>query len=1238
MNHVYRIVFNHSLGVYQCVSELAKSRGKSSGKSQVASKLLLTPLAVAMLCASGSALADVTYDDGATTALPSSFAVDEVVTVSNGSKVTGSEMVFGFADAAALNINTAGSVVSNDLISLAVRPDSVSVVTLDGAGSSLNAEFLTISEEGQAELTAQNGANITINDLTVLGLEVGSVANMTLTDKNTVFNGKSILVGDEGEGTLTIKNGAAGKFQSEVGAGIASDSKGQITITGAGSSLSTDRIIVGDTGEGTLVVNDSAKLTATSDIGVGIGVGSNGTATVDGSGTTATAARIVSGGRGTGLLIISNGAKVTSTIAAGTGLVRDSDGTIDVKGTDSVLIAPEITIAQSGNGTLKIQDGAKVTIDNSSIIGDEFSGEGLIEVTGNNSALISENIIIGNNGQGSLSVAQGAKASANDIVRLGQGIGNNENRVSISDAGSTMDSKELQVGFNNNGQLDIAKGGKVTADLTVIGLQGMGRGIVNVTDADSALTTDNLSIGGSGSGTLTLDNNGRVEVAESTHLGEDISAAGSLDISSNSTFATKDLVVGNNGSATVNLNSKGVLSTESLVRATSATSNSVVNFDGGTLRLTADQDALFNGFGGFGESSINVKAGGANIDTQGFNTKVVNSAVITGAGDFAKEGTGLLAMATTAKQWTGATNINQGTLRLDGNYTMRDGEILGIGLNTLDDYGQLVVQGRANISQGQLEVNASEAVANLSGNNEWKDIVKATTRVGEFTQVSDNSPLVNFYADYSDPNAVHLKMGAPTPPVVTPEPPVVTPEPPVVTPEPPVVTPEPPVVTPEPPVVTPEPPVVTPEPPVVTPEPPVVTPEPPVVTPEPPVVTPEPPVVTPEPPVVTPEPPVVTPEPPVVTPEPPVTDTTFVESVNTQSQRNDVGIAYALDRAIQDQIVNGDNDLAKALISSTTNFNQNQLAVAANQLQPLFMGAANRIITDTNYAASEAVTEHRATTTERNVWAKLIGNTGSHDAENGVTGYEADSYGAIAGLDTPINSDLNLGLAVSYIDTDADTDGSRLDHKLTAKNWQVLGYGNYGASDATDVNFHIGAGRSSVKGERHLSILTNAVARSDYDVDTLRAGLGVDHRIGSEQRHVTPFAKVNYAQAKSDSYRETGAGVYNLNVDENRYESMRWTAGLKMSQYLTPQFAITGQLAAAIENGDQHSDITANFVGMPNDSFTTIGQEVGREIGIVGIGISYMPTLKTTLSAGYRSEWRENYDDQGASIALQTTF
>ncbi len=59
---------------------------------------------------------------------------------------------------------------------------------------------------------------------------------------------------------------------------------------------------------------------------------------------------------------------------------------------------------------------------------------------------------------------------------------------------------------------------------------------------------------------------------------------------------------------------------------------------------------------------------------------------------------------------------------------------------------------------------------------------------------------------------------------------------------------------------------------------------------------------------------------------------------------------------------------------------------------------------------------------------------------------------------------------------------------------------------------------------------------------------------------------------------------------------------------------------------------------MPDANFTTTGQEIGREIGIVGVGLSYMPTANTKLSAGYRGEWRDNYNDQGASIALQTKF
>ncbi|MGM8900036.1 ESPR domain-containing protein, partial [Psychrobacter sp. 1Y4] len=114
MNHVYRVVFNHSLGVYQCVSELAKSRDKSSGKSQVATKLLLTPLAVALLCASGSALA-VTYDNGQTTTINDDVYFVENDTVSNqGTELVVNKLILEKTEAgqpSELFINNEGTVI-----------------------------------------------------------------------------------------------------------------------------------------------------------------------------------------------------------------------------------------------------------------------------------------------------------------------------------------------------------------------------------------------------------------------------------------------------------------------------------------------------------------------------------------------------------------------------------------------------------------------------------------------------------------------------------------------------------------------------------------------------------------------------------------------------------------------------------------------------------------------------------------------------------------------------------------------------------------------------------------------------------------------------------------------------------------------------------------------------------------------------------------------------------------------
>ena len=1150
MNHVYRVVFNHSLGVYQCVSELAKSRGKSSGKSQVATKLVLAPLALAMFGLSGTVMA-VTYDNGGTTQAPSNpyLVANDVVTgigtqlvaenlyvvdnnlltikdkgatkvndetfVDKGGKIqlndtasfNAKNMILGYEGIGYLNVNSGSSIAVTGLLNLASQLGSKGNLTVSGAGSTLTVDQdITNGIEGQGNILVEQGGSLNVGNVLDIGSRLGSAnSSLTVTDENSSVVTAKTAVGNKAQGSLVIKDG--GSYTDQQQLNVAQEAKGDVEVTGAKSTLTTANNYIGIGNEGSLTITE--------------------------------------------------GAKVTSSKQTVLGVDNNGKGTVTVKGSDSKLTVNELAVGFAGEGSLTVSEGGQVS-GGTTVVGAAANGKGSVTVDGVGSKLISTKMSIGQNGNGTLNVNNGGYASAEEALRIGNGT-TAKGVVNVQGSGSQVETKGMAVGWEGNGELNILNGGRLNnIDIGIaVGDTDSGIGKINVAGSGSILSSDQVLYAGTvGKGDIQVKDGGKIDLSNELVIGgfgaQGQDAVGTVTVDNASVQAT-NIRVGNIGTGTLNINKNAHVITENITANLEAKS-STINFNGGKLQITTPQEFLFNGFDGV--DTINLDTDGGTISNNN-RVDVFSLAKINGKGGFTKEGTGLLTMAATAKQWTGATNINQGTLQLNGDYVMREGEILGISLNTLDDYGQLVVKGNADISKGQLQVNASEAVGKMTSSNEWADIVKATTLTGKFDKITDNSPLVDFEAVYDSVNTVNLKMVV-TPPVVVP--PVVVP-----------------------------------------------------------------PVVV---------PPVVVP--PVVVP--PVVDTTFAQSVLSQFNRNDLSLAYVLDRAIQDRVANGNNEFADSLISSTINFNQSQLAAAANQLQPLFMGATNRIITDTNYAVSEAVTEHRPTTLQSNLWAKIIGNNGTHEAENGITGYETEGYGAIVGLNTPINSALNLGVAVSYINTDANTDGSNLDHDLTAKNWQILGYGNYAASEATNVNFHAGVGSSDVKGERNLSILSSAVASSDYSVDTLQAGVGVGHRIGTEQRHITPFAQFNYAQAKSDSYQETGAGVYNLNVDENKYESMRWTAGLRMSQLLTPKLALTGQLAAAIENGDKHSDITASFIGMPNDKFTTVGQEVGREIGIAGIGLSYTPTSNMKISAGYRGEWRDNYDDQGASIALQTTF
>ncbi|ALF60516.1 autotransporter domain-containing protein [Psychrobacter urativorans] len=1212
MNHIYRIVFNRSLGVYQCVSEIAKTQGKSSGRSAITNRrvgfslrvLSLSILSVSALGTTTSALAAI-YNNGLTTNLGASYSVsaagdevrgvntvvkanalsisetrllvtdkgnieiantvtmdrDAALEIKDNSMLTADRLYVGTEGSNNnLNISTSGQLQANTVY-LGEYIGSKGDLTVTGSNSQLNTESLRVGNYGKGNTTIANDGSVQAKTVSLGHKNTGEGGLIVTGSNSQLTTGELLIIGRYGKGSTTIANGGSVRANT-VYLGEYIGSKGDLTVTGSNSQLETESLRIGNYGKGSTTITNGSSVQAKT-ISLGHKDTGEGDLIVTGSNSQLNADELLIIGRyGKGSATIANGGYVRANLID-VGVLAGSEGDLTVTGSNSQLNTNTSYVGRAGKGSATIADGGSVHTQDV-YLGFLAGSKGNLTVTGSNSQLSTDNLYVGTTGKGSATVAGGGSIQS-QVIYLGS-KSKGEGDLTVTGSNSQLNTNIAYVGFGDKGSATIADGGSAQASEIYLGFLAGSEGDLTVTGSNSQLNTNIAYVGFGDKGSATIADGGSAQASE-IYLGFLAGSEGDLTVTgSNSQLNTNGLQVGNQGKGkgTLNITDNGQVKTRSIGRG-SDSKLSVINFDNGTLELAANQPALFNNF--TSANTINLASGGGTIDTNEFDISVFNDARITGSGNFTKMGSGKLAMNSATKAWSGDTDINQGTLQLNGDYNMRKGEVLAIGLNTLTDYGQLKVTGSADISQGKLQVNAADAVQVLTGNPVWNNVVSANSLTGKFAAVNDNSPLVSFVADYSDANSVHLKM---------------------------------------------------------------------------------------------------------------VRDATFVDAIESETSQTALGLsrmldlsttdrlgnnenilsdsllsenisldqfklaaldlAGVLDEAIEDRVNNGNSALADALITNTLSFNKPKLAAAANELQPLLMGATNRIITDSNYATTEAIIERSLTNPNRGVWAKIIGSDSSHDEEDGIAGYDASSYGAIVGIDSPINDNLNLGVAFSYIDSDVDSNSRALDHEMKTKNWQILGYGNYAASEATQVNFHAGAGSSDVKGQRHITILTDATASSDYSVDTLQAGFGIGHRIGNELRNFTPFAQMNYARAESDGYRETGAGVYNLDVDENTYESLRWTAGVKMSQALTPKLALTGQLAAAIENGDRRSDITASFIGMPNANFTTTGQEIGREIGIVGVGLSYMPTANTKLSAGYRGEWRDNYNDQGASIALQTSF
>jgi autotransporter-associated beta strand protein/T5SS/PEP-CTERM-associated repeat protein len=684
--------------------------------------------------AAGASAYSFTVQNGATFTINGSIinnpSLEPAFTINAGSALTVGNGAFAeIGSLAGGGRVTIGPSDASSLLSIAGNSATTFSGSFSGAGS------LELDNGASLTLTgASNGGNIGTIGGDLMLCAICSAPALTISGGSLTVGGSTIVEG----GTLTVTNGGT---LTTTNFGVA----GSAVITGAGSSVTvTGQTIIGNFAPASLTIGDGGVLNSQggADIATFPPFLGTPTATVTGPGSTwnvgGPVLSVGDGSVGPGALIIANGGVVNST---GFTVIGDVTGasTVTVTGAGSVLNAlNSLAIGATSCGcnlvgTLTVADGGVVNSPGLTSIGAGSTlnlGAGGLAGAINTPAIANDGQIVANftdtltlganiSGAGTLS-----KAGAGTLILTG---------TNTYTGGTTITGGTLQLG--NGGA-----SGSITGDVVDNGTFTINRsdtfafgGVISGTGAfaqigpgTTILTAANTYSGG------TAINGGALAVAADANLG---AASGGLAFGGGtlrflSGFTTNRAVTLNSGGGTFDTNGNnatlgGAISgsggltkigvgTLTLAGASSYSGATAVNagtLQAGAANVFAPASAFtvasgatlslnsFNQTIGSLAGGGSVTLGSATLTTDTDNTSTTFSGAISGTGGVVKQGTGTFTL-TGASSYTGPTNIDAGTLVVNGSLASNVFVNSGGTLRGTGSIGSLVVGNGAALSPG----------------------------------------------------------------------------------------------------------------------------------------------------------------------------------------------------------------------------------------------------------------------------------------------------------------------------------------------------------------------------------------------------------------------------------------------------------------------------------------------------------------------------------------------------------
>jgi uncharacterized protein with beta-barrel porin domain len=201
-------------------------------------------------------------------------------------------------------------------------------------------------------------------------------------------------------------------------------------------------------------------------------------------------------------------------------------------------------------------------------------------------------------------------------------------------------------------------------------------------------------------------------------------------------------------------------------------------------------------------------------------------------------------------------------------------------------------------------------------------------------------------------------------------------------------------------------------------------------------------------------------------------------------------------------------------------------------------------------------------------WLQGFYDVGFGDTVGGSTGFINRTHGIVGAIEYGVDENHLLGLMISPSKSKSDMRESAGNIDSTSTQYAIYGQK---IIDTIKLTSSLGYGHSKYSGNRNIQVDSiNEVARSNYAGDLYSVNFAASQLHGFELFDIEPFVQVAYSINKTGSYTETGAGVYNLSVQEAKSEVGSLTLGATVSfDYKLSNLPSTLKIKPAIKTQKQ---------------------------------------------------------------------